>query len=99
MICRIWALILCVWRMGLFSNGGFIQVALSLRHGCSLFGCDRFAVRRFYREGHVDAERGAQINFMLLLLHDDRAQGFAQCKFPHRLGLADGLTVTSTRGP
>ena len=26
---------------------------------------------------HVDAERGAQINFMVLLLHNDRAQGLA----------------------
>jgi hypothetical protein len=35
-----------------------------------------FARRRFC-EGHVGVQCCAQINFMLLFLHDDRAQGLA----------------------
>ena len=56
-----------------------------------------FTVCRRYREGHVDVQRRAQINFMLLLLHNDRAQGFAQRKFPHRLGLPN-FTDGNIRG-
>ena len=57
----------------------FVSVTgfIALRHDSSLFGFNRFAVRRRYRQWHIDAERGAQINFMILLLHDDRTQSLA----------------------
>src|SRR5436190_5637917 len=46
---------------------------------------------------NCDAERGAQINLMLLFLHDYGAQGFAQHKFSHRFGLANALAVLGDR--
>ena len=48
---------------------------------------------------HADAEGRAQINLVLLLLHDDGAQDFTERKFPHRLGLADAVAVTPHRDP
>ena len=57
----------------LVSVTGFI----ALGHDWSLDDFDRFAVHRPYRKGHIDVQRRAQINFMLLLLHDDRTQSLA----------------------
>jgi len=66
--------VLDVRRLTLLFVGvtGFI----ALGHDSPLFGFDRCAVRR-YRQRHIDAECGAQINFMILFLHDDRAKGLA----------------------
>jgi len=50
---------------------------IALRHDSSLFGSDSFVVHRRYRQWHIDAECGTQINFMILFLHDDRAEGLA----------------------
>src|SRR4051812_23333957 len=47
--------------------------------------------------GNHDPERGAEINFVLLFLHDDRPQGFAQRKFSHCLRLADAFAVLADR--
>src|ERR1019366_9795014 len=58
-----------------------------------------FFLRRLSEGRHVDADRSAQVNFMFLFLYDDPAQGLAERKFPHRLGLPDTLAITFDRFP
>ena len=50
---------------------------LALGHKASSLGFGRFFVGRLDGGRHIDAESGAQINFMVLLLHNNRPQGFA----------------------
>lgn len=54
-------------------------------------------VHRLFCGRHVAIQGSAQINFMLLLLNDDCAQGLAQGEFAHRLCLEDTLAITPDR--
>jgi hypothetical protein len=58
-----------------------------------------FCFKAIFRVRHVNAQRRSQIDFVLLLLHDNDAQSLASHQFAHRLCLTDALTLTPHRCP